>query len=236
VILYGVCAGPGGKFERIAAPGIERVRDTDDRVLALFDQPSIFVAYNRIIDQARQHADLEALVLIHDDVELLDGQIKSKLLTAFEDESVAVVGVIGAAGVQSLEWWNYETRGRVQEDRLGLIDFGGGEHDVDVVDGLFMAISPWAVFNVRFDENYRGFHGYDGDLCLTVKSQGRRVMVADIRVAHRTQGGYGDKESFDASDRRFQAKWGLTPPRPKRQPSRARRLAHRLMPRKLVQS
>jgi hypothetical protein len=214
MFVYGVCAGPTGKVDRFARPSIDNARSPEDQTLVLFDQPSISIAYNHILGEAQQHEDLEGVILMHDDVEILDPLFREKLQRAFADGSVGVVGVVGARRVSSLEWWNYEPKGRVREDRAGMVDFGGGEHDVDMVDGLLLALSPWVARNLRFDEGYVGFHGYDAEICFSAKAHGRRVVVQEIDVLHRTQGGYGDKGAFDEADLRFQRKWGLTPPKP----------------------
>lgn len=231
MIVYGVCAGPTAKYDTYAGPGIERVRSPEDPVVVLRDQDSIFSAYNAILDEARR-VSADAVILIHDDVELLDARIEEKVWSAFVDESVAILGVIGARDVRSLEWWRYDTHGFVLEDRRGAIDFGRGTRDVEVVDGLFLALSPWTVERLRFDESYGGFHGYDADICFAASAAGGRVVVTDIDLAHRTQGGYGDRAAFDRADARFCQKWGLPgPPTDQRRQGFLTRLARRLRPR-----
>lgn len=210
MITYGVCAGPSGKVERFAGPSIERIKQPEDEAIVLFDQSSIFDAYNEVLRRARRQSSLDAVVLLHDDVELRDDLVREKLCTLFADETIAVGGVIGASGVNSLRWWEYDTRGKVTEDRFGVIDFGAGLHEVDMVDGLFLALSPWAVTNLAFDSRtFRGFHGYDGDICFAARAHGRKVVVAEIDVSHHTQGGYGDRDAFDEADRAFKTKWRL---------------------------
>lgn len=213
MIIYGVCAGSIGKYEEIARPSIDRVSTPDDEVHVLMDQTSIFEAYNEILERARERPTLEAVVLLHDDVEIDDDLIRSKLQAVFADGDVSIAGVIGAKGVRSLAWWDYVKHGKVTEDRLGVIDCGAGTHEVDMVDGLFLALSPWAVHNLSFDAHaYRGFHGYDGDLCFTARSLGRKVVVTDVDVIHHTQGGYGNRDVFKEADRTFRRKWGLREP------------------------
>ena len=56
--------------------------------------------------------------------------------------------------------------------------------EVDTVDGFVLALSPWAVPNVRFDESLGRLHGYDFDFCLQVRAPGRKVVTADFRVIH----------------------------------------------------
>ncbi len=56
--------------------------------------------------------------------------------------------------------------------------------EVDAVDGFVMALSPWAVRDLRFDESLGGNHGYDVDLCLQARAAERKVVTADLRVIH----------------------------------------------------
>ncbi|MFN8201198.1 MAG: hypothetical protein U0S48_01445, partial [Solirubrobacteraceae bacterium] len=73
---------------------------------------------------------------------------------------------------------------------------------------LLMALSPWAVRNLRFDQGtYSGFHAYDVDFCFAARAVGRKVVVADLPLMHHTKGGYGDKAVWDAADAAFRAKW-----------------------------
>ena len=47
-----------------------------------------------------------------------------------------------------------------------------------------MVFSPWAVRNLRCDESIGLLHGYDFDLCRQARAAGRRVLCADLPVAH----------------------------------------------------
>jgi hypothetical protein len=48
-----------------------------------------------------------------------------------------------------------------------------------------MAVSPWAVRELRFDESLgEALHGYDFDYCLQAREAGRKVVTADFRVIH----------------------------------------------------
>src|SRR5205085_124080 len=102
--------------------------------------------------------------------------------------------------------------GRVLETR-GVIDFGGGTHDVETVDGLVMALSPWAVRNLRFDEDsYEGFDAYDADFCAQARAAGKRVVVTELPVIHRhTRVGSArdssDGGSFERNEKVFREKW-----------------------------
>jgi 2-polyprenyl-3-methyl-5-hydroxy-6-metoxy-1,4-benzoquinol methylase len=207
MIAFGVCVGDQDTFLRVAAPSIARVAEPDSPLADSTDNASIFTAYNEMLDVFAGHDDLEALVLLHEDVEIRDPHFLATVREALSDPDVAVVGVVGARGVRSLAWWEGDPRGRCEETR-GLVDFGGGSHDVDVVDGLLLVLSPWAVRSLRFDEaRFSGFHGYDADLCLQARCAGKRVRVVDLDVRHHTKGGFGDVASYQRSDAAFTAKW-----------------------------
>jgi hypothetical protein len=54
-----------------------------------------------------------------------------------------------------------------------------------MVYGILLALSPWTVRNIRFDESLGLLrHGYDFDLCMQVRAAGRKVVTADLKVVH----------------------------------------------------
>lgn len=207
MIVYGLCIGNEQRYIELAKPGLVAALEPGDPVIESRDNDSIFTAYNEILDAALTLPALEALVLLHEDVVLADRALAGRLRSFFSDPQIAVVGVVGACGVTNLAWWEADGRGRCAETR-GLVDFGGGTHLVDAVDGLLLALSPWAVQTLRFDaQTFSGFHGYDIDLCFQARSHGRSVVVTDIALFHATKGGYGDRTSFDKANEEFQRKW-----------------------------
>src|SRR5919199_760693 len=209
MIAFAACVGSEEKFRGYAQPGLRRACEPDSLIAEVTTDGSIFSAYNEVLDAFSDRDDLEALVLLHEDVEIVDSDFCGKVRRRLAEPDVAVVGVIGARAVASLAWWEGDGRGRCLETR-GLVDFGGGVHDVDSVDGLLMALSPWAVRNLRFDDDrFTGFHGYDADFCFQARAAGKRVVVDELAVMHHTKGGYGDMEAYAACDRAFRDKWGL---------------------------
>ncbi len=207
MIGYGVCVGSERTYLRCARPGLLACAARDAPIAESRDNTSIFPAYNEILDVFADEPDLEALVLLHEDVQLRDAQFEAKVRAVLTNEQVAVVGVVGAVGVRSLAWWEGDGRGRCAETR-GVVDFGGGCHDVDTVDGLLLVLSPWAVRTLRFDAaTYHGFHGYDADICFQARAEGRRVRVVDVDLFHHTKGGYGDVVAYREADAAFRAKW-----------------------------
>ena len=215
MIAFASCVGSAEKFREYAQPGLRLACEDDSLVAEVTTETSIFEAYNEVLEAFAERDDLEALVLLHEDVEIVDTSFLAKVRKRLgDDPDIAVIGVVGARGVKGLSWWEADTYGRCLETR-GLVDFGGGFHDVDVVDGLLMVLSPWAVRNLRFDsESFSGFHGYDLDMCLQARAAGKRVVVDDLGVIHYTKGGYGDSDAFLRNDSALVRKWGLAVPEP----------------------
>ena len=189
VICYGCCVGPTTHFEELALPALSRVLGPQDTVLTARDATSITSAYNGFIDEAGAMTDVEALVLLHDDVVLLDRNFVPRVRRVLRDPTVGVVGVVGASGLCSMSFWEGRTtKGRVWDGTRSL-DFGPPRGDVDVVDGLLMVLSPVALETVRFDETtFDGFHGYDADYCLSCRRAGLRVVVEPFVLYHKSTG------------------------------------------------
>lgn len=208
MIAFAACVGSEEKYRRYAVPGIRHAAEADSIVAEVTTDSSIFTAYNEVLDALGGRDDLEALVLLHEDAEIVDGELCAKLRALFADPAVAIAGPIGARAVTSLRWWEGEGRGRVRESR-GLIDFGGAlPADVEALDGLMLVLSPWAAAELRFDEaRFTGFHGYDADICRQALAAGRRVVAAELGVLHHTKGGYGDEAAFARADEAWRAKW-----------------------------
>jgi hypothetical protein len=216
VIAFACCVASQEIFRTRCLPGMQRVAEPDFLFGELTTTTSIFEAYNEALDHFATVDDLEALVLLHQDTELLDPGFCSLVRQALSDPEVALVGAIGARGVRSLAWWEGEMAGSVTDSRAPL-HYGFEQPEVDNVDGLLMILSPWAVRNLRFDaETYTGFHAYDVDFGFTVRAAGRKIVVADLAVFHHTlegddpdYSGFGDKDAWLAADATFRAKWGL---------------------------
>jgi 2-polyprenyl-3-methyl-5-hydroxy-6-metoxy-1,4-benzoquinol methylase len=216
VIAYAVCIGSPEKYETICLPGLQRVVRPDDLVIEAEHERSIFSAYNEVLDAVRERDDVEALVLLHEDTEVTDPRFREIVLDQLAQPEIAIVGAVGARGIAGLAWWEADCYGRVQESR-GMIDFGGGTHDVDTVDGLVMGLSPWALRHLRFDDDaYEGFDAYDADICAQARAAGKRVVVTELPVAHRhTRVGSAretsDGGSFQRNEKVFRDKWVGTP-------------------------
>lgn len=209
MIGYGVCVGDWDRLQKNVVPHLNHRPLT-----ALSGQHSISTAYNTILDSYVGHG-LDALVLQHDDLEINDPLAESKIYHAINQDDVAYVSVIGSQSqVPSLSWWDGQCIGHQATDTM-LIDFGKREGDAVMTDGSIMIFSRWAIKNLRFDEEFHGFHGYDCDIGLTATQIfGKRVLVIDMETIHHTVP--GEFKSDDSARQwrmatwQFQQKWGLT--------------------------
>lgn len=200
-IGYGCCVGTWDKFYRYVEPNVPK----DRPLVAVSNQISISVAYNAILDSFRVY-DVDAVILLHDDLEMVDPNTEQKVIDALNYcETTALVGVAG--GGPSLAWWNVEPIGHQQTDST-FIDFGLRTGFVDMIEGSFMAFAPWAIQELRFDERYE-FLGYD-DVCLHARQTGRQVYVADIDTYHHSTVGYKSeavRQMWERSEIIFKQKW-----------------------------
>jgi GT2 family glycosyltransferase len=212
-------------FELYAEPGIRRASEPDSQVLAYRSPGSIFRAFNVFCDQAAKLDGLEALVLLHQDAELVDPDFCARVRAVLSDPEVAIVGCAGAVGVRSLAWWE----GAITWARFThrFDEMGGGEvpglsweqdppayartGEVDAIDGVVIVMSPWAVRELRFDESLGQLHGYDVDICLQAREAGRKVVAADIGVVHHHPLELvGDPDSWVAAHMALAEKWEQT--------------------------
>jgi hypothetical protein len=214
MIAFGCAITDDQIYRRCAKRGIELAAEPDSEVVAIAsaglnnpagtfrDQKltgSIFRNYNLIIDRVADREGLEALVLVHQDAEIIDADFCDRLRGALADPDVAIVGCAGAIGVRSIAWWEGAVTWASFEHRYR--EHGGGEiagptwdrdrlpsygqtGEVDTIDGFMLAMSPWALRELRFDESLGQFHGYDFDICLQARAAGKKVVTQDMKVIH----------------------------------------------------
>jgi GT2 family glycosyltransferase len=213
VIVFGVAVADPEACRRWAAAGIERLPEPDRVLIERPGFDSIQEPYNEILDEASCIDDLEAVVLLHEDTEIDDPELGAKIRRAFGDPTVAVIGPIGGRNVRSLAWWEAETFGRIvapqasiDQPMMGATPHGW--HDVDVVDGCMMVLSPWAARELRFDLRFAPyFHGYDVDLCFQARALGRRCVVGPLGAIHYGMWKRSRSSAWIAAEVIWQRKW-----------------------------
>ncbi len=200
MIAFGSSITEPETYERCAQKGIELAAEPDSEILAYGAAGSIFRSYNLLLDQAAKLEGLEALVLVHQDAEIVDPDFCAKARQALADPEIGLVGCVGAVGVRSIAWWEGSVTWASFAHRFS--ELGGGEYpaftfagsirpayaqmgEVDTIDGFVMCLAPWAIQNIRFDEGLQEtIHGYDFDYCLQVREAGRKVVTTDFQVVH----------------------------------------------------
>jgi Glycosyltransferase like family len=227
MIAFGCPITDHAQYEAFAEPGIKLVAEPDSEVLALgsagLGDASIFRNYNLLIEEARKLEDLEALVLVHQDAEIVDPDFCAKVRNALGDPDLGILGCAGAVGVRNIAWWDGSVTLASFSHRY--TEYGGGEilgstfnwedappeartGEVDVIDGFMMVLPPWFLENIRFDESLGQLHGYDFDVCQQVRAAGRKVMTEHIRVIHHhSLELIGDVDGWIAAHMRVAAKW-----------------------------
>jgi hypothetical protein len=203
MIAFGCAITDEELYDLYAKPGFDLAAEPDTEILPYPADGSIFRSYNMLLNRALElfgPDGLEALVLVHQDAEIIDPEFIPKVREALRDPDVALVGCAGAVDVRTIAWWEGSVTWASFTHRFN--DFGGGEipalswipeqipsfaqtGTVDSIDGFVMAFSPWAIQNLRFDETIPGvLHGYDFDICMQAKVAGKKIVTAPLRVVH----------------------------------------------------
>jgi len=223
MIAFGSAITKPDVFRRCARPGLDLAAEPDSVVIEHPSAGSIFTNYNAIIDRAAGLHGLEALVLVHQDAEIMSPGFCTEVRRVLADPAVGVAGCAGAIGVRSIAWWEGSVTLASFSHRYE--ELGGGElpafswswadappyarlGEVDTLDGFLLVLSPWAVRTLRFDETLGALHGYDVDFCLQVREAGRKVVTADVRaVHHHALEAFGDADGWIAAHVAVAEKW-----------------------------
>ena len=223
MIVFGSAVTKPEVYGDCAERGIRLAAEPDSVVLPLPSIGSIFESYNALLDRAAELDGLDALVLVHQDAEIVDEDFCQTVRDVLRDPEIGLIGCVGAIGVRSIAWW---------EGSVSLASFihryddhGGGDlpafswawgdappyartGEVDTVDGFLMVLSPWVVRNVRFDEGLGALHGYDFDYCLQVRAAGKKVVTADFRAIHNhSLQPFSDPETWISAHVQVAEKW-----------------------------
>jgi hypothetical protein len=202
MLVFGCSITAPDVYRRAAEQGFGLIGEPDSEIIANAAAGSLFRSYNLIMDAVAGRADfeaVEALVLVHQDAEIVDPDFCAKVRQALQEPDVGVIGCVGAIDVRSIAWWEGSVTWASFTHRYR--EFGGGEiqaftylnqdhpgyartGEVDTLDGFVLVMTPWAVRSLRFDESLGQIHGYDLDFCLQVREAGMKVMTADLKVVH----------------------------------------------------
>jgi hypothetical protein len=152
MIAFGCASTDERRFRAGAARAIEEAAEPDSPLLRRHVYDSIADSYGEMLAAAAGYEDLEALVLFDQSVSRADPQLPARLralLAASPD--VAVIGAGATPGV----------------------------HEVEAVGGALLALSAWAVRELRCDASVSGaLDALAMDLCFQARARGRRVLAS----------------------------------------------------------
>jgi hypothetical protein len=208
LFIFGIVKSADSTFDSVARPALDMYKERDTRLLVRTGVTSIAAAYNSILDEcALRFPAAEAVVLMHQDVEIVGEDFFAQIRARFADPSIGLVGLVGARGVRSVVYWRARLCGRVRENER-MLDHGNVTSEVDAIDGMLLALSPACAATLRFDETtFEAFHGYDIDFSFAVTAANMRVVVEPLPVVHHTKGGYGDVGAYLRASHAWRRKW-----------------------------
>lgn len=189
MIAFATAVSDEQTYRAVALPSIERVAEADSPILTRCGYGTIQQPYNEMMDEVAGVPGLEALILVHQDLALLDGSLPDRARRAFSRPRAGLLGALGGR-TSRLHCWLAPERAfgfAIGPNRREPADprISVGTHEVDGVDGALLVLAPWVVRGLRFGESPDGrFHGYDVDISRRVRAHGGEVLCEDIPCRH----------------------------------------------------
>jgi len=163
------------------------------------DAKGISEVYNKAVKQA----SYAFVCFIHEDVIIHSNGWGNAVIALLTQDDIGLLGVSGAvykssfpaawsACPQSLYRMNtiQHFRGESQPMRINTAKPGSAFQEVAVLDGVFLAARKDVILKNKFDEQLKGFHGYDLDICLAVGEHLKIVVAYNILLEHFSEGNY----------------------------------------------
>lgn len=134
------------------------------------------------------------LLFVHEDVIFHTKEWGQKLINHLKLENVGVIGVAGSNYVPKapIGWYlpdnSYNFLNYIQNDKNKsnprLFSNINSKQTVYALDGVFIAIKKNRYSEFLFDENIKGFHGYDTDFSLRLATIYDNFVIHDIIIEH----------------------------------------------------
>ncbi|WP_426275566.1 glycosyltransferase [Chryseobacterium sp. S-02] len=161
-------------------------------------------AYNK----GAKKAHFDDLVFLHEDIIFKTQNWGEKLICHLVNPEVGIIGIAGSSYVPTApsSWTvseKYNAVNILQSDKENPeIEHLQSVHQqrtkVYAVDGVFMAITKEHFNTIKFNEDVKGFHGYDLDFSLRAAKKFQNYVVNDILIQHFSKGNR-DKKWLDAN-------------------------------------
>jgi GT2 family glycosyltransferase len=193
---------------------LSKVVDGFSTQIFLDNSRGLSECYNEAIEETLNEEPIDAIVFLHDDIEINDMYLADKLQEGFENFDI--LGLAGCCGRWELKspvvWNNSDPKawsGAVAHHQKGLTwmtPFGAVPHACVLLDGLFLAVKGSELENLRFDPQF-DFHHYDLDFCLTAKQAGLKLGTTPIWVTHQSIGDWRSDPNWRVNELKFIRKW-----------------------------
>ena len=206
-----ICSVDPQRFEAVRANYRALLGPVSHEIIGIHDASSLCEGYNR----GAARASGEILVFSHDDIEIVTADFAARLL-----DHLGRYDLVGVAGTTRLIGgsWTYagwpHLRGQVgsrimKPGSLTVTVYGVQDHaaaDVQVLDGVFLAVRREVYERIRFDEKtFDGWHLYDLDFSFSAHLAGFRLAVChDLCLIHNSLGTY--RADWQRYVDRFEAK------------------------------
>lgn len=155
---------------------------------------SIFSAYNLGISKSKY----QYLCLVHEDVLFHTSDWGKKVISHLQDKKTGIIGVAGGDLVTRIpaSWANMISPGhniiltdnaRKKPTKIILLpkNYNLSKRSSITLDGLFLCMRQDLTNEIHFDENLKGFHGYDYDISLqSVMAGYTNYVIYDIKLEH----------------------------------------------------
>lgn len=158
---------------------------------------SISEAYNK----GASKAQFPHLLFLHEDILFHTEGWGTKFIEYLTQKSAGIIGVAGGGYVPAAPCgWNvhneqYKHLHLIQNNKKGdapkLINtFVESEKSIEcyAIDGVFMGMTKEKFNKYKFNEEIKGFHGYDLDLSLRVAKKYRNYVIGNILIEHFSHG------------------------------------------------
>lgn len=150
-------------------------------------------AYNKGAEKAKY----EYLLFLHEDVNVLTVNWGKLLVSQLSESDTGLIGVAGGTYVPAVPygWFTTLKNARInilqhKKDGTKILEktFDASKEKVIPVDGVFLGIRK-SIFNqFKFDENLKGYHGYDTEISLRVSTQYQNYVTSEILLEHYSKG------------------------------------------------
>lgn len=160
---------------------------------------SIFSAYNLGVSKSKY----PYLCLVHEDVLFHSDNWGKNVIAHLQDPKTGILGVAGGDMVTRIpaSWptsvslsvniiqTDYSPRKRPTKFLLEPENYTLSKRSSVTLDGIFLCMRKELMHKIHFDENLKGFHGYDYDISIQSAIAGyANYVIFDVKLEHFSRG------------------------------------------------